>query len=159
MNALDLSFLSLYRINGQEWPLLPGLLAQNPPKKAARGRDQDRLLVYLTLAGNVPYSTGEYAQITGQVAETFYATSGSLTFALKTAAEALNTYLVDRNMKTTGKGQYSIGALVLCALRGNMLFIVQCGPTHVYHLSKETNHIYDSQLAGKGLGLSQTARM
>lgn len=159
MNALDLSFLSLYRINGQEWPLLPGLLAQNPPKKAARGRDQDRLLVYLTLAGNVMYSTGEYAQIVGQVSETFYATSGSLTFALKTAAEALNTYLVSRNMKTTGKGQYSIGALVLCALRGNSMFIVQAGPTHVYHLSKETNHLYDPQLAGKGLGLSQTARM
>jgi hypothetical protein len=159
MNALDLSFLSLYRVNGQEWPLLPGLLAQNPPKKAARGRDQDRLIVYLTLAGNVMYSTGEYAQIVGQVAETFYATSGSLTFALKSAAEALNTYLVDRNMKTTSKGQYSIGALVLCALRGNSMFIIQAGPTHVYHLSKETNHIHDLQLAGKGLGLSQTARM
>jgi len=159
MNALDLSFLSLYRINGQEWPLLPGLLAQNPPKKAARGRDQDRLMVYLTLAGNVTYSASEYTQIVGQVAETFYATSGSLTFALKTAAEALNTYLVDRNMKTTGKGQYSIGGLVLCALRGSTMFIVQCGPTHVYQLSKETNHIYDTQLAGKGLGLSQTARM
>jgi hypothetical protein len=70
MNALDLSFLSLYRINGQEWPLLPGLLAQNPPKKAARGRDQDRLMVYLTLAGNVTYSASEYTQIVGQVAET-----------------------------------------------------------------------------------------
>src|SRR5512133_3605908 len=159
MSALDLSFLSLYRVNGQEWPLLPGLLAQNPPKKAARGREQDRLMVYLTLAGNVMYSTSEYTQIVGQVAETFYATSGSLTFALKTAAEALNTYLVDRNMTTTSKGQYSIGALVLFALRGNTMFIVQAGPTHVFHLSKEVNHIYDTQLAGKGLGLSQTARL
>jgi hypothetical protein len=159
MSALDLSFLSLYRVNGQEWPLLPGLLAQNPPKKAARGRDQDRLMVYLTLAGNVMYSTSEYTQIVAQVAETFYATSGSLTYALKTATEALNTYLVDRNMKTTSKGQYSIGALVLFALRGNTMFIVQAGPTHVYHLSKEINHIHDAQLAGKGLGLSQTARM
>lgn len=159
MNAFDLTLLSLYRINGQEWPLLPGLLAQNPPKKTARGREQDRLLVYLTLAGNLTYSTGEYTQMVGQVAETFYATSGSLTFALKTANETLNTFLVDRNMKTTAKGQYSIGALVLCALRGNSMYIVQSGPTHVYHLGKEINHIYDSQLAGKGLGLSQTAKM
>jgi hypothetical protein len=159
MNPFNLNFLSLYRVNGQEWPLLPGLLAQNPPKKTARGREHDRLVVYLTLAGNVAYSTADYAQITGQVAETFYATPGSLTFALKTAVEALNTYLVDRNMKTTSKGQYSIGALILCALRENSIYMVQSGPTHIYHLSSEPRHLYDAQLAGKGLGLSQTARM
>jgi len=159
MNALDLTFLSIYRINGQEWPLWPGLLAQNPPKKLTRGRDQDRLLVYLTLAGNVSYSTSEYGEIVGQVAETFYNTPGSLTFALKTAASSLNTTLIERNMKSTGKGLHSIGALVLCNLRGNSMYIVQAGPTHVYHLTGEAHHLYDPQLAGKGLGLSQTARM
>jgi len=159
MNALDLQLLSIYRMNGQEWPLLPGLLAQNPPKKFARGRDQDRLLVYLTLSGNVSYSASEYAIIIAQVADTFYSTPGSLTFALKTAAETLNTYLVERNMKSTGKGLYSIGSLVLCNLRANSMYIVQAGPTHVYHLSKEARHLYDPLLAGKGLGLSQKARM
>ncbi|HEY3313278.1 MAG TPA: hypothetical protein VGK00_16680 [Anaerolineales bacterium] len=159
MNALDLTLHSIYRINGQELPLLPGLLAQNPPKKPARGRDQDRLLVYLTLAGNVSYSESEYAGIANRVAETFYSTPGSLTFALKTAAESLNTQLVDRNMKTTGKGLYSVGALVLCNLRGNSMYIVQAGPTHVYHLTGEARHLYDPLLAGKGLGLSQTAHM
>ncbi len=159
MSAFDLTILNLYRINGQEWPLLPGLLAQNPPKKLARGRDQDRLLVYLTMAGNVSYSNSEYEQIVGQVAETFYDTAGSLTFALKTAAEALNTYLVDRNMKSTGKGLYSTGSLVLCSLRGDSMYIVQCGPTHVYHLSGDSQHLNNPQLAGKGLGLSQTAHL
>ena len=159
MNAFDLSFLSIYRINGQELSLLPGFLAQNPPKKTARGRDQDRLLVYMTLGGNVSYSISEYDQIVGQVSETFYSTSGSLTFALKTAVESLNNYLVERNMKSTGKGLYTIGALVLGNLRGNLLYIVQAGPTHVYHLSSEVRHLFDPQLAGKGLGLGQTARM
>lgn len=159
MSAFDLTLLSLYRIGGQEWPQLPGLLAQNPPRRPARGREQDRLLVYLTLAGNISYSTSEYAQIANQVSETFYATAGSLTYALKTATEGLNAFLVERNMKTTGKGLYSIGALVLAALRGNQLYLVQCGPTHVYRLGAELTHFNDAQLAGKGLGLSQTARM
>ncbi len=159
MSVLDLNFLSIYRVNGQEWPRLPGLSAQNPPRKLARGRDQDRLLVYLTLAGNVSYSTSEYGQIVEQVAETFYSSPGSLTFALKTAAASLNDYLVECNMKSTGKGLYSIGALVLCSLRGNSMYIVQAGPTHVYHLTGDTRHLYDPQLAGKGLGLSQAARM
>ncbi len=159
MNAFDLTFLSIYRVNGQEWPLLPGLLALNPPKKIARGRDQDRLLVYLTLAGNISYSANEYLDIATQVAEVFYSTSGSLTFALKTAAESLNTYLVDHNMKSSGKGLYSIGALVLANVRGDSMYIVQSGPTHVYHFSGETRHLNDPQLAGKGLGLGQAARL
>ncbi len=161
MSALDLNFISLYRVNGQEWPLLPGLLALNPPRKTARGREQDRLIVYLTLAGNIMYSSPEYAQITAQVSERFYNTGGSLTFALRAAVESLNTYLVERNMKTAGTGgQYSLGALVLAALRGDSFYIVQSGPTHTYCLgSGRTQHFHDATLAGKGLGLSQTARM
>lgn len=159
MSPFDLTLLSLYRINGQEWPQLPGLLALNPPKRPARGREQDRLIVYLTLVGNIPYSSGEYNQIVAQVAETFYNTAGSLTFALKSAVESLNTFLVERNMFTTGKGQYSIGALVLAALRGELLYTVQCGPTHVFTMARDLHHYHDSYMAGKGLGLSQTTRM
>lgn len=159
MSSLDLSLLGLYRINGQEWPQLPGLLALNPPKRPARGREQDRLIVYLTLVGNILYSSSEYNQIVEQVAETFYSTAGSLTFALKSAVESLNTFLAERNMSTTGKGQYSIGALVLAALRSELLYIVQCGPTHVFTMGRDPHHYHDSQMAGKGLGLSQTTRM
>ena len=130
MSAFDLNFLSIYRINGNEWPVMPGLLALNPPRKTAHGREQDRLLVYLTLAGSVAYSPAEYGKITAQIAECFYNTGGSMTLGLKTAVEWLNTYLVEHN----GKGQYSVGALILAALRGNSLYITQCGPTHAYWL-------------------------
>ena len=159
MNALDLTFLSISRLNGQELPVLPGFLAQNPPQKPARGRDQDRLVVFLTLTGNVNYSAADYNEIVSQVAGTFYDTPGSLTFALKTAAEWLNTTLADRNMKSTGKGLYCNASLVLCTLRGNSLYVVQAGPTHVYHIGTETRHLFDPELAGKGLGLGQSARM
>jgi hypothetical protein len=156
MNAFDLNFLSLYRINGNEWPVMPGLLALNPPRKTARGREQDRLLVYLTLAGSVAYSPVEYGEITAQIAESFYGTGGSMTLGLKTAVEWLNSYLVEHN----GKGQYSVGALVLAALRGNSLYITQCGPTHVYWLmGGGARHFNDATLAGRGLGLSEKAQM
>lgn len=160
MSTLDLNLLSLYRIKGQEQPLLPGLLAQNPPKRTARGRENDRLLVYLNLAGNIPFSTDEYTQVTAKLAERFYQTSGSLTFALKSSIEALNTVLAERNMKTTGQGKYAIGVLVLAALRGNLLYLVQAGPTRVHWLGEHGLKVfYDPSLAGKGLGLSQNTRM
>jgi hypothetical protein len=160
MSTLDLNLVSLYRIKGQEQSLLPGLLAQNPPKRTARGRENDRLLIYLNLAGNISYSSDEYAQITAKLAERFYQTSGSLTFALKTSIETLNTVLAERNMKTTGQGKYSIGVLVMAALRGDLLYIVQTGPTRVHWLGTNgAKHFYDPSLAGKGLGLSQNTRM
>jgi hypothetical protein len=160
MSTLDLNLVSLYRIKGQEQPLLPGLLAQNPPKRTARGRENDRLLIYLNLAGNIPFSGEEYAQVTAKLAERFYQTSGSLTFALKSSIEALNTVLAERNMKTTGQGKYAIGVLVLAALRGDLLYIVQAGPTRVHWLGAHgVKPFYDPSLAGKGLGLSQNTRM
>ena len=160
MSNLNLNLLCLHRIKGQDMPVLPGLLAQNPPKRTARGRENDRLLIYLNLAGNISYSSDEYAQITAKLAERFYQTSGSLTFALKTSIETLNTVLAERNMKTTGQGKYSIGVLVMAALRGDLLYIVQTGPTRVHWLGTNgARHFYDPSLAGKGLGLSQNTRM
>lgn len=156
MSALDLNFLSLYRINGKEWPVMPGLLALNPPRKIARGREQDRLIVYVTLAGSVAYTAAEYGEITAQIADRFYNTIGSITLALKTAVESLNSFLMERN----SKGQYSVAALVLAALRGNSLYITQCGPTHAYWLMNgEARHFYDAGLAGKGLGLNEKPQM
>lgn len=159
-NELDLTFLSLYRINGQEWPLLPGLFAQTPPRRAARGREQDRLLIYLTLSGNVLYSSAEYGTLTKQMADRFYQTTGSLTHALKITAESINAFLIERNMKTTGQGQYNIGLLVLGALRGNDFYIVQSGPTRAFWIGAQgAQQFFDPQLAGRGLGLSQTTKL
>jgi hypothetical protein len=56
---LDLTLTSLYRINGQEIASLPGLFTQIPPQNAARGREKDRLVVYLLLTGNSTFTTSE----------------------------------------------------------------------------------------------------
>ncbi|MEI6291289.1 MAG: hypothetical protein WCP19_12730, partial [Chloroflexota bacterium] len=138
---------------------MPGLLAQNPPKKTARGREQDRLIVYLTLGGNSTFTSSEYSDIVNQLSLTFYATPGSLTNALKTTVESLNNFLSERNMRSTGKGLYSVGALVICSLRAEQMYIVQAGDVHVIHFTSEYRHIYDIQLSGKGLGLGQNTRM
>ncbi len=152
--AFDLNVLPLYRIKGQEWPQLPGLLAAAPPKRPARGREGDSLVVYLTLTGNTPFSSADYTQITTQMAQRFYQTPGSLTAALRVTAEVLNQFLVERNMRSTGKGQYIIGRLILGVLRGRQFFFAQSGPTHVFHLAVgEVRQIHDARISGRGLGL------
>jgi hypothetical protein len=155
--ALDLTLFSLYRINGQELPTLPGLMAVTPPRKVARGREREPLIVALLLSGNTPFSTADYMKLTSEAAAAFYGAPGALTSALRTAAEAVNRGLLERNLATTGRGQYAVGALTLAALRDTQLTILQCGPTHVLALhAGETRHWHDPALSGKGIGLNQT---
>lgn len=156
MTTLDLTLLPLYRLNNRELPVLPGLLAMTAPRKAARGREHNRLIVYLVLTGNATLSTAEYLQLTSRTATAFYETPGALTTAMRVAAEALNRTLIARNMSSTGSGQYAVGLLVLAALRGANCTLLQSGPTHIYTLNSEAvQHTYDPALSGKGLGLSQ----
>lgn len=154
---LDLNLLPFFRIKGQEWPQLPGLLTMSPPRRPARGREGDHLVIYLTFSGNVPISSNEYNQTAAQLSQRFYQTAGSLTSAIRIAAGTLNQSLVERNLRTTGKGQYIIGRLILGVLRDSQFVFAQCGPTHVFHLTgNETRQVHDAQISGRGLGIGQT---
>ena len=153
---IDLNILSLYRLNGQEQSGLPGLMSFAPPRKAARGREREPLLVSLQLNGNTPFSNAEYEKLTSGAAAAFHGAHGALTSALRAAAEFINRALLERNLSTTGRGQYAIGWLTVAALRETQLTLLQCGPTHVIAFQAgEARHIHDPALSGKGLGLSQ----
>ena len=152
----NLNLLPFYRIKGQEWPQLPGLLALTPPRRTARGREDDRLVVYLTFSGNDPLSAREYNQMIVQMAQRFYQTARTVTSAMRTVGESLNQALVERNLHTSIKGQYNICRLILGVLRGSQFVFAQCGPTHIFHLTgSETRHIHDAQVSGRGLGVGQ----
>ena len=128
-----------------------------PPRRAARARKEDRLLVYLTLSGNTRFPSNEYTQVINRMAQRFYQISGSLTSAIRTSAEELNQSLLKRNLQTTGTGEYVVGRLILGVLRDTQFLFAQCGPTHVYHLAgTETRQIHDDQIAGRGLGTGQS---
>lgn len=150
---LDLQLLPFNRVKGQEWPQLPGLLAMTPPRRAARGRENDATIIYLSLAGNAPFTSTEYAQIVAQLAERFYQTAGALTSAMRFVIEALNQFLTDRNRKLSGISQQATGRLIFGVLRGAQLTLAQSGPTHVFHLTPSGGeHIHEETLSGRGLG-------
>jgi hypothetical protein len=154
--AFDLTLLPFYRIKGQEWAQLPGLLALKPPRRSARGRNDDQLIVYLTLSGNTPLSSAEYNRTTAHLAQKFYQTPGSLTSAIRSSVEALNQSLVERNLRTSSKGQYTIGRLILGVLRESQFFFAQCGPTHIFHIKNgASKQVHDPQISGRGLGIGQ----
>jgi hypothetical protein len=154
---LDLTLAPLYRTEGKEQASLPGLMPAMPPRKTARGRDADRLIAYLLLTGTATFSTGDYVQLVSRAAVTFYETPGTLTFALRAAAEAINQPLLERNTSISGQGQYAVGLLSLVALRESQATLLLSGPMHAYVLNADgAHHIFDS-LSGNGLGLGTNA--
>jgi hypothetical protein len=136
---------------------MPGLLAVTPPRKTARGREHNSLIVYFTLSGSISLSTAELMQLTNDAAGVFYQWPGSLTSALRSAASDINSKLLARNLSVTGSGQYALGLLILAAIRENQCTLLLSGPTHaVWVTDGRSRHIYEPALSGKGLGSSQS---
>ncbi|HSQ40369.1 MAG TPA: hypothetical protein VLM78_09440, partial [Anaerolineales bacterium] len=156
MATFDLNILPIHRQNGQEFADLPGLLAVAPPRKAARGREKDSLVLYLMLSGNADFSAAEVKQLAGNAANLFHQTAGSLTSAMRRMVEHINAALLERNLSTSGRGQYALGSLVLAVTRENQCTLSLSGPVHVVWVTDGgQRHIHDPALSGKGLGSSQ----
>ncbi len=156
-DSLDIHLLPLVREAGKDLAELPGLYLAEPPRRTARGRDQDRLLLYLSLTGNAPLSPGKLQQILERLAQTYYKQSGSVTSALRTVADTLNQFLLDRNVRNASTGRQATGWLTLVTLRGSQMYMAQSGPVHAFVVnSQQVQHLYDPQLSGRGLGLSRT---
>ncbi len=159
MSAFDLTILPLHRQNGQAYPHLPGLLAVAPPRKTARGRERDSLVLYLMLSGNADFAPAEVEELVRRAADLFYQTHGSLTFAMRRVAEAVNAALLERNLSTTGRGQYALGSLILASVRENLCTFSLSGPVHVVWVTEGgQRHIHEPALSGRGLGSSQSAQ-
>jgi hypothetical protein len=155
--ALDITISPLYRVGGQDQPSLPGLMAALPPRKVARGRQQDRLIVYLVLGGEAAVTTGDYVQAVSRAAVSFFETPGTLTAALRTAASSINQLLYSRNQSRSAPGQYTLGLLTLAAVRDSQVTMLMSGPMQAFVISSRgVQHLTES-LSGRGLGLSETA--
>ena len=136
---------------------MPGLLAVTPPRRTARGREKDSLILYIMLTGNATFLPPELMQLNSQAAGTFYQSPGSLTSAMRKAAEHINNVLLERNLSTTGRGQYALAYLALVSVRENQCTALLSGQTHAVWVSEgKSRHIYDPALSGKGLGSGQS---
>lgn len=159
MTTFDLNILPIHRLNGQDLPDLPGLLAVAPPRRTARGREKDSLVLYLMLTGNATFTAQEVDALNRKAATTFYQAAGTLTSAMRKAAENINTALLERNLATTGRGQYALGMLVIASIRDEKCTILLSGPSHAVWLGNgPTRHIHDPALSGKGLGAGQNVQ-
>jgi hypothetical protein len=164
----DLIIFPLSLDTGRELYELPGLLVLGAPRKAARMRAQDQLVIYCRLvtisangSGVTAVSGGgltkaQLQEIMSRLAETYFTFSGSVTAGLRAVAARLNDFLLSRNLKTPQEGQI-VGTLNLAVIHGERLVVAHAGATHSFLLSKTQVQHFDDGMAGRGLGLSRQA--
>jgi len=104
----------------------PGTLAQTAPRRAARGRKEDMLLINLGLQSTGAAPPGLIDHLSSLVAKAYFGTPGSVTFALREAAAALNDHLVDINQDEDAGIQLQ-GFLMTGVLKGSDFYLAQCG--------------------------------
>lgn len=107
----------------------PGAIAMAAPRRAARGRDSDTMFGLLSLSAEQRQPASFYEQLTGDLSNKYFGTTGSLTSALREAIGTVNGTL-HRN-RTPQTEQATIG-LACAILREQELIIALVGPARCF---------------------------
>ncbi len=157
--VLDLNLLPIARLGGREVPDLLGLFFMEPPRRTARGREQDRLVLYLVFEGNASLPPDQRDKALSDLAKLYYKTPGSVTAGLRKTADELNAILLERN-RALGASRQGVAHLAQVVLREGRLTIAQSGPLHVYLISADGAASFNSpETSGPGLGISRNAAL
>lgn len=106
----------------------PGLAVLAPPRRAARGREKNLLLLSLHLRARVPPPPERYTELLNLAASTFFSSSGSTTSALRQALNAVNQNMLNTNLREGGNTPPLQGGLICAVLQSGVLYAVQSGP-------------------------------
>ncbi|MFN7035115.1 MAG: hypothetical protein ACK4SN_02010 [Bellilinea sp.] len=153
----DLTVFKYNRLQGKEESDLPGVFTGLPTKRAARGREKDRLVIFLQLAERGSPLQGAPEDLLEKLSRVYYATRGPVTSAMKAVADQINERLLARNLRQAKEANPLLGLLVVAVLHEEMLYLAHCGAVHSYVINAQTvEHYHDPQGAGRGLGVSRT---
>lgn len=156
----DLTILPIYQEEGETFPEMPGLYVASPPRRAARRRSSEHLVLHLSMEGNAPLSPKTSQQILRKLSDVFYKTDGATTSALREVSGVLNQYLHDRNLRGSAQGMRGIGLLTQVVLRGDKLIFAQSGGSFIYIIAPDQiKEMHDTDLAGPGLGASRVPKV
>ncbi len=153
----DLTLIPIHTQQGQPLEQLSGFRAASPPKRPARSRSEDLLILSLIIHGDTSVSANIQAGWLDRLSQVFFKTSGSVTSALRSLIETLNLTLMEKNLKLAQDGGWTTGAINLVAIHRRSLYIAQSGLTHAFTLTHAgLQHFQDPANSDRGLGLSRT---
>jgi hypothetical protein len=144
----------------QELTHLPGFLADPPPKKSARGRGQDRLVLYLRMEGDADISPEKTSELLKELHTAYYAKKGTVTSALKEVVDETNNVILTHNHRLANTGKQVVGHLFGMVYKGENLYFIQSGESHGFVLlDNDIDYLNDPDSAGPGLGINRSPSM
>jgi hypothetical protein len=156
--SLDLNLMPVARYAGREYPELLSLHTAEAPRRAARGREDDRLILYLVMSGNALLAPGKQEGLLGDMARLYYDTPGSVTSAMRRVADEMNRLLLDRNLQLASSSRQALGTLTQVVVRGQQLYLAQSGPAHAFLITaSETQYYNDAEMDESALGQGRAA--
>lgn len=127
----DLTYTPITIIKSTVYPDSPGLFLTNSPKRVVRGREDEQLILFLTLSGQTTPIAETTHLLLEKAANTYYQTPGSATAALRVAIQVINSSLVERNQRSSAAAIKLYGHITAISIRGFRLVAAQAGLTHV----------------------------
>lgn len=106
----------------------PGLGLFNAPRKTARGREKDVLLVGLSLRGRTPPPPTKFQTLVTLTTTTFFNTPGTVTAALRQAVTVVNQTLLDENLRANAEAGPLQGGLICAVVHGPNVYVSASGP-------------------------------
>ncbi len=157
---LDLNLYPLHIKDSVEQAYLPGLHFGVSPKNATRSRQGDQLVMLLTAINEMVISPDRMTSALEKSAADYYHSTGTVTAALKRCAESLNDALLEYNLKESAGGHQQSCMLNMAVVREDRVYVAHAGYTHSFILNKnKTEHFFDPEMSGRGIGLSRTTTL
>lgn len=157
-NLLDIHLLPVSLSQSREQSDRSVLFASEPPRRAARSRGVDRLILYLMMVGDPIISSNDQKGLLAELAKRFYGTQGSVTSALKVVAEELNRVLLERNRIASERGLQGLGLLSQWVVREEQFYLAQSGAGKAIWITDQGTQTFENkEMQAKGLGLVRSA--
>lgn len=152
----DINLYTIHLSNNEERESLPGLIAMQPPRRSARGRENDQLFTFIMLEGASTISDTSLQAWIQKKGEEYYQIPGTVTFAMRTMMEKINQEMLDRNIKRAKDGDRLTALLSLVVVKRNLLYIASAGNTKSFYVSNQESIEIIGEGQPRGLGLNES---
>ncbi len=152
----DINLYTIHLSSNEERDNLPGLIAMPPPKRSARGRENDQLFAFIMLEGASTISDKSLQAWMLKKGEEYYQTAGTVTFAMRTMMEKINQEMLDRNIKRAKDGAQLTALLSLVVVKRNLLYLASAGNSKSFYVSDQESIEIIGEGQPRGLGLNES---
>lgn len=128
-------------------------------KGAARGREEDSLILKIWPSDAVSLSDEVLDQTLSKLATAFFKTGGSVTNAMRSLADGLNKTFLSGNSQLQDRDSWQTASLLVGVIHHETLFVGINGKAEALLVKRDgVEHLFDSDLDPRGIGLSSVVR-